>query len=143
MDDPRKYYKDTSMRLLGSFQLLELALKVYVGLSYKIIKTRVEGVIHFDYAENDLDDLPLGRLLNLFRKLNSNAELIARLQKLQAERNHIAHRSLLITMVSLYDRGAVEDKYIEYSILEDELTECLQAVNTESRQLKGRAQNAE
>ena len=76
MDDPRKYYKDTTMRLLGSFQLLEFALKVYVGLTYKIIKTRVEGVIHFDYAENDL-------------------------------------------------------------------TKCLQAVNTESRQLKGRAQNAE
>lgn len=142
MDDPRKYYKDTAMRLLGSFQLLEFALKVYVGLSYKVIQARVKDVVHFDYADNDLDDLPLGRLLSLFKKLNSNAELLARLQKLQTERNHIAHRSLLITMGSLYDRGAVEDKYIEYSILEDELTECLKAVNAESQQLKELAQNA-
>lgn len=127
------------MRLLGSFQLLEFALKLYVGLSYKVIKARVEGFVQFDYTENDLDDLPLGRLLNLFKKLNSNAELLARLQKLQTERNHIAHRSLLISMGSLYDMGACEDKHIEYLILEDELTECLQAVNAESRQLKERA----
>lgn len=130
------------MRLLGSFQLLEFALKIYVGLSYKIIQTRVKGLVHFDYTEDDLDDLPLGRLLNLFKKLNSNAELLGRLKNLQAERNHIAHRALLITMGSLYDSGTVEDKHIEYLMLEDELTECLQAVNAESRQLKDRAKHA-
>ncbi|MCZ8014495.1 MAG: hypothetical protein O9274_02240 [Limnobacter sp.] len=142
MDDPRKYYKDTTMRLLGRFQLLELALKVYVGVNYKVIQARVEGLIHFGYTEDDLSDLPLGRLLALFKKFNTNAELHARLQKLQTERNQIAHRSLLITMGSLYDRGAVEDKHIEYSMLEDELTECLQAVNAESKQLKKRVQSA-
>lgn len=45
-------------------------------------------------------------------------------------------------MGSLYDRGLVEDKYIEYSILEDELTECLQLLNDESRGLKERAHGA-
>lgn len=142
MDDLRKHYKDTTMRLLGSFQLLEFALKVYIGLSYKVIQARVEGLVHFGYTEDDLDDLPLGRLLSIFKKFNANAELSARLQQLVTERNHLAHRSLLITMGSLYDRGAVEDKFIEYSILEDELTECLKAVNAESRQLKARAQGA-
>lgn len=142
MEDPRKPYKETTLRLLGSFQLLELALKVYIGLSYKAIRVRVESVVHFDYSEDDLDDLPLGRLLSLFKKLNSNAELLARLQKLQTERNQIAHRSLLITMGLLYDKGAVEDKYIEYSMLEDELNECLQAVSAESRKLKERARQA-
>ena len=142
MDDQRKLYKDTTLRLLGSFQLLEFALKIYIGLSYKVVQTQVEGLVHFDYTEDDLNDLPLGRLLNLFKKLNSNSELLVRLQKLQSERNHIAHRSLLITMGPLYDRGAVEDKYNEYWILEDELVECLQALNNESRQLKERAKSA-
>ncbi len=142
MNDLRTHYKETTLRVLGEFQLLEFALKVYIGLSYKAIKLRVENIVHFDYTENDLDDLPLGRLISLFKKLNSNTALIKRLHALQTERNHIAHRSLLITMGSFYDRGLVEDKYLEYSILEDELTECLQALNSESRNLKERAQCA-
>lgn len=142
MNDLRTPYKDATLRVLGQFQLLEFALKLYIGLSYKAIKLHVGNVVHFDYTEDDLNDLPLGRLLNLFKKLNSNTEFVQRLQSLQTERNHIAHRSLLITMGSLYDRGLVEDKYIEYSILEDELTECLQLLNNESRSLKERARGA-
>jgi hypothetical protein len=142
MNDPRIHYKDTTLRVLGEFQLLEFALKIYIGLSYKAIKLRVENIVHFDYTENDLNDLPLGRLLSLFKKLNPNTALVQRLQVLQTERNHIAHRSLLITMGSMYDRGLVEDKYIEYTMLEDELTECLQLLNTESRSLKERARSA-
>ena len=78
------------MRLLGSFQLLEFALKIYIGLSYKVIQTRVENLVHFDNTEDDLNDLPLGRLLSLFKKLNSTSALLVRLQKLQSDRNHVA-----------------------------------------------------
>lgn len=128
--------------MLGYFQLLEFALKNYVGLSYDVIQARVNGIAHFDSTESNLDDLPLGRLLNLFKKLNSNAELLGRLQKLQAERNHISRLSLPTTMGPLYDRPATEDRYIEDLILEVELVECLQAVSFESKQLQERARHA-
>ena len=39
-------------------------------------------------------------------------------------------------MGPMYDRGAIEDKYVEYFWLEDELTECLQLVIEETRSLK-------
>ncbi len=142
MGDIRDHYKDTILRVLSKFQLLEFALKVYIGLGYKAVKARVDGVLHFDYTEADLDDLPLGRLLGLFRRLNASEELVKRMQALQAERNQIAHRSLLTTMGPLFDRGLVEDKHIEYSVLEDEVTECIQSVNDESRKLKARAQSS-
>jgi hypothetical protein len=142
MTDLREQYRATTLRILGNFQLLEFALKAYIGRCYKIIHSRVGGTILFDYSEKDVEDQPLGRLLGLFAKLNTNTELIARLRKLQTERNHIAHRSLLIAMSAAYDRGAVEDKYIEYVDLEDELVECLQGLIEENRQLKLRGQSA-
>jgi hypothetical protein len=142
MSDLRDQYRATTLRILGSFQLLEFALKAYIGRCYKIIHTRVGETFPFDYSAKDVEDQPLGRLLSLFSKLNANSDLVTRLRKLQAERNHIAHRSLLIAMGGRYDRGAVEDKYIEYIDLEDELTECLQAVIEENRQLKAKNQSA-
>jgi len=137
-DELRDRYRATTLRILGNFQLLEFALKEYIGHCYKVIRSRVRDTIHFDYSGKDVEDLPLGRLLGLYSKLNADSELLARMRKLQVERNHIAHGSLLIAMGSSYDRGAVEDKYIEYFDLEDELTECLQAVIAANRELRGK-----
>jgi hypothetical protein len=128
---------------LGAFQLLEFGLKAYVGRAYSVIKESVGDKMYFGYSAKDVEEFPLERLLNVFSKLSSNKDLLARLNKLRVERNHIAHRSLIITMGPLYDPGAVEDKYHEYFWLEDELTECLQLVIQEARKLanqpKGRA----
>ena len=136
MDDPRKSYKAVTLRILGSFQLLEFALKAYIGRAYSVIKKCVEERVHFGYSAKDVEEFPLERLLNVFSKLNTNKQLISRLNKLRVERNRVAHRSLIVTMGPMYDRGAIEDKYVEYFWLEDELTECLQLVIEETRSLK-------
>lgn len=140
MGDPRVAYKAATLRMLGSFQLLEFALKAYIGRAYSVIRSSVNEKVHFGYSAKDVEAFPLERLLNVFGKLNSNADLITRLNKLKDERNQLAHRSLLITMGSMYDQGAVEDKHNEYFWLEDELAECLAAVIAEGRALKERSQ---
>ena len=142
MENLKDSYKALTLRILGSFQLLEFALKTYIAHAYKIIKKSVDEKVHFDYSKKDIEELPLERLLNIFAKLNTNNELISRLNKLRIERNHIAHKALIITMGSMYDAGAVEDKYHEFFWLEDELSECLKLVIEEARLLKKRSQNA-
>lgn len=136
MHDLRDSYKATIMRILGNFQLLEFALKVYIGKTYLLIKNCVGDKVHFGYTAKDVESFALERLLNVFSKLNSNNELLTRLKNLKDERNHIAHKALIITMGAKYDQGAVEDKYIEYFTLEDELAECLKLVIEEVRSLK-------
>ncbi len=141
MDDPREAYKAAILRILGSFQLLEFALKAYIGGAYSVIKKSVVQKIDFDYSIKDVEEFPLERLLNIFSKLNANKELISRLNKLRTERNDIAHRALIVTMGSMYDRGTVEDKYLQYFLLEDELSDCLKLVIEEARLLKQRSKN--
>jgi|SRR5471030_1528601 len=135
MDDPREHYKTVTLRILGNFQLLEFALKTYIGRAYSVIRNCVGKKVPFDYSREDVEAYPLERLLTTFSKLNLNKELLVRLNKLREERNHIAHRSLIVTMGAMYDRGAVEDKCHEYFWLEDELAECLGLVIEEARSL--------
>ena len=142
MENPRESYKAVTLRILGGFQLLEFALKAYIGQVYITIKKSVGDKVHFGYTAKDVEEFPLERLLNVFSKLNANKELISRLNKLRLERNHIAHRSLIITMGPMYDAGAIEDKCLEYFWLEDELTECLKLVIEEARSIKQRSRNA-
>lgn len=136
MTEPREMYKAATLRIVGTFQLLEFALKAYIVRCYKVIGASVKGTLHFGYSAADVEAAPLERLLNVFSKLNANRELIDRLNKLKEERNHIAHRSLLVTMGLMYDYGAMEDKYIEYQFLEDEVTECLSHVIAEQKLIK-------
>ncbi|MBL8539485.1 MAG: hypothetical protein JNK68_03850 [Betaproteobacteria bacterium] len=135
MDESRDSYKRLILRILGNFQLLEFALKAYIGRAYSVIKSRVGDAIHFDYSEKDVESFPLERLLNTFSKLNTNKELVARLNKLREKRNHIAHTSLIVTMGTKYDPDAVEDKCDEYLLLEDELAQCLQLVIEEAQRI--------
>ena len=141
MDDHRENYKATVVRMLSNFQLIEFALKEYIGLAYRLISERIKDTLHFSYSGKDVESFPLERLINTFSKVNSNRDLISRLNKLRSARNQIAHRSLVVTMGSLYDPGEVEDKYIEYLWLEDELTECLKLTIEELRQLKSKSDN--
>jgi hypothetical protein len=141
MDDLRDRYKAITLRILGSFQLLEFALKKYIGNAYSIISTRVEGTLHFSYSSKDVESFPLERLINTFSKMNANKELVSRLNKLREERNHIAHKSLIMTFGPMYDSGAIEDKFHEYFWLEDELTDCLKLVISEARTLNENSKN--
>jgi hypothetical protein len=136
MKDLRESYKATTLRILGSFQLLEFALKVYIGKSYDVIKASVGEKFHFDYSIADVESFPLERLLTVFAKLNSNSDLIKRLNKMREKRNHIAHKSLLLTMGPMYDPAAIEDTHYDYFWLEDELAECLQLLIGETKLLK-------
>jgi len=140
MNDPRDSYKAATLRILGGFQLLEFALKTYIGRAYSVIRKSVGHKVHFAYYAKDVEEFPLERLLNVFSKLNANKELNSRLSKLRVERNHIAHRSLIVTMGSMYDPGAVEDKCLEYFWLEDELADCVKLIVEEMHLLKQRSQ---
>lgn len=135
MTDVRDSYKATTLRILANFQLLELALKIYVGRTYELIRARVGNRVHFDYSISDVENFPLERLLSVFGKLNGNAGLLKRLNKLRVDRNHVAHESLLVTMGTKHDKEVVQAKHREFFYLEDELSECLKLVLEETETL--------
>jgi hypothetical protein len=125
--------------ILTSFQLLELALKMYIGRSYELIGDLVKDKIHFDFSISDIESYPLERLLNLFAKLNANEELKKRLNKLRSERNYVAHEALIVSIGNNPNMDTLHKKAEEYFYLEDELAECLQLVVAEGKELVQRA----
>ncbi len=136
MKQEQQFYKDRTVSLLTSFQLLELSLKLYIGTSYDYIHMLVEDHIHFDFSISDVENYPLERLLTLFSKLNGNEELKKRLNKLRKERNYIAHEALLVTVGSNPNMDTLHKKAEDFFYLEDELSECLKLVTEEFSKLK-------
>ena len=136
--DRREFYESTTLRILAQFQLMEFALKHYIGFSYALIHKQLAGVAPFRYTLEDVENHPLERLLVIFAKLNDNAELQAKLNQLRSKRNHVAHRSLLVSMGKSRDNEAIEKASEEFFYLEDEVVECVQELLKELRQVKSK-----
>ncbi len=134
MKKAKEFYKDRTVGLLASFQLLELSLKIYIGKSYDLIHRLVRDHVHFDFSIGDVENYPLERLLNVFNKLNGNEELKKRLNKLRKKRNYIAHEALLVTIGSNPNMDTLHKKAEDFFYLEDELTECIQLLTNELKQ---------
>lgn len=116
-------YKSLSLKVLGSFQLLEFSLKLYIATAYKSIKEEVNGKIPFNYSYSDIKCHPLEKLINIFSKLNENKDLIDRLNKLREKRNRIAHTSLLCAydvFKEILDKD-IHENYADLLVVESEV----------------------
>jgi hypothetical protein len=51
-------------------------------------------------SNDELDELPLGRLISLLRKVLPGSNVLSDLERLRPERNHCAHRALVLCFIS-------------------------------------------
>jgi hypothetical protein len=118
------------LRLLSMFQTLELSLKFYIAAAYKRVKDALDGSLPFKYGYKDVENYPLERLLGVFAKLNDDAVLQSRMNKLVPKRNLVAHRALayrheVIADLLEIDRDAL---LVDLKLVEIELNECLKTL---------------
>jgi hypothetical protein len=129
-------YELATIRLLGGFQLVEEALKIYITLAYELIQDCLKEKIPFNYSASDVENFPLERLLNTFGKLSRSDELLVRLNKLRDVRNHVAHQSLVAVIGS--NERVVGDKISNFLELNHEVLECLRLLIVEIRALSNK-----
>jgi hypothetical protein len=101
-------------RSLAFFQVLEEALRIYVGLAEELIAAAVPYGVHLRPNPKALDTASLGRLAQLFRKYNRNDELLARISQLLQHRNHIAHSAFRRAMQGRFDSSIDLQAELDY-----------------------------
>lgn len=78
---------------LVGYQMVEEQLKSYICTAYKLIRNRTSDLFPFKYEDEEVDNYAMEKLINIFKKINENSELIQKLQKLPNNRNYIAHQA--------------------------------------------------
>lgn len=126
-------YKLQVLQALSEFQTIEFSLKLYISATYKIIKSKLDGQIPFDYSYKDIENHPLEKLLALFKKHNSNIHLQKRLGKLVSGRNVVAHKALIFSHPEIRDifGGELSEHHENVSSMAGELNECLKLLALE------------
>jgi len=110
MKNSKHEYFHEVAKSLGACQLVEFELKLYIAQAFDVIKKRVDNVVHFDFSGDDYQSASLDRLINGFKKLTSNVNLVRELEKFKSKRDFIAHRAIISC---LDPDGSVMESYAE------------------------------
>jgi len=87
-------YMNTAQRVVLQFQFVEEALKAYISVVRDILQASIPAEIDFRQSHEEIDSMPLGRLIQTFGRYTRNQELLRQLTQLTPLRNHVAHKAL-------------------------------------------------
>ncbi len=97
-------YRKELHKALEKCQFIEETLRMCIFSAVEIARLQVSPHFPVRYKSEDIAKLPLGALVSIFAKINSDTALHQSLREITRERNDVAHRSLLFTLGELKDK---------------------------------------
>jgi hypothetical protein len=94
-----RYLHQAQFALFGC-QMVEEALKSLLMFARDINCIASAEYAPVSESNDELDELPLGRLISLLRKVLPGSNVLSDLERLRPERNHCAHRALVLCFMS-------------------------------------------
>ena len=89
----RDFYLEVAFALSGC-QLVEQELKLYLTDALDLAKKCIGDRLPFKFNGEDYNNSSLERLIDAFRKLSNNPDLISALNKFKEERNFLSHKAI-------------------------------------------------
>ena len=89
---------DALLALVLDFQLVEEGLKRYLERAFDLIRSRTSDLLNFGFDRSSVNDWPLGRLIDNFKKYSGDKQLAKDLEALRPYRNYCAHRAFMEIM---------------------------------------------
>jgi len=132
------FYQRVAHALAGC-QLVEQELKLYISEAFELVQKFVGNRLAFTMSGEDYEDTPLGRLIDVFRKLSDNAQLVSDLRKFKAERDFLSHKGIThcLDRDGELDRMAVADFEIRLKKIQPEADRLCTAIHEEANRFRG------
>ncbi len=124
---------------LSGCQLVEQQLKLYITEALELAKKCIGEKMPFKMVGNDYADSSLERLIEIFKKLTDNEELVTDLRRFKNERNFLSHKG--ITHCLDYEGELFHSTAIEFQERLDAIQEDAQrlydAIHEEANKFRG------
>ncbi|MBD8722148.1 hypothetical protein IFT43_02070 [Oxalobacteraceae sp. CFBP 13708] len=123
---------------LSGCQLVEQQLKSYITDALDFIRKRLAGKLPFKMNGDDYEDAPLGRLIDVFKKLSDNETLVRDLTRFKTERNFLSHKGIshCIDPDGELFQTTAQDFEKRLSAIEKEAQRLLVAINDEGNNFR-------
>lgn len=126
-----QYLREAQFALFGC-QMVEETLKstlMYVREINLIIPTEF---IPIDKADDELDELPLGPLIKLYERAFPNSSVTLSLKALRPERNHCAHRALILCFMDVVKNDfSLQDEFSRVECIRKQAWLCFELLKAD------------
>ncbi len=123
---------------LSGCQLVEQELKLYITEALELVTRCINGRMTFEMKGDDYADASLERLIQTFKKLTDNKELVKDLNKFKDERNFLSHRGITHCL-SYYEEelshSTVEEIMPRLAAIESEADRLRMAIHVEANKI--------
>ena len=126
------YFREVSLAAMR-FQHIEECLKMCLANCFGIIRLGLNGKVAFNLTYKDVENLPLGPLINEFKKYTTNSVLLKNLRGLPKKRNYIAHNAYLLTVDEQHNSEAITKEIKKVAEISRQARQVLQELFEESR----------
>lgn len=90
--------------------MVEEALKSFLVYARDVNRIAPAEYASISKSDDELDEMPLSGLIALFRRAVPSSCVLSNLERLRPERNHCAHRALVLCFMSDVDPGISLEK---------------------------------
>ena len=124
------------MRALAFMQMIEEALRLYVGTAEELIAAAVPYGVPFRVSRKEINRAALGKITTMFEKVNRNEDLIKDLRELPEHRNYLAHAAFMQSVRGIHDESIDLEYAKKHAIaVGDRAEKLLTTVGQEMRSL--------
>ena len=127
-----QYYRDAASHTLAGFQLIEESLKSYIGYYHEMVRRLLPAEVAYRYSRADVQNAALGKLVNIFGKINPNEMLICQLRAHIKVRDELAHTAFLHLYGELPPQQELKSRASSFIQVSKNLGELLGNLNEES-----------
>ncbi|MDP3696007.1 MAG: hypothetical protein Q8R42_07835 [Desulfocapsaceae bacterium] len=106
-------YIEAASKAMLTFQMIEEALKICIGLSYQIIQATVKSPVQYRFSVKSINNAAMGRLISMYEEITSTPELANDLRKITEWRNFFAHNAFRHALLASTDNSPFSQHSIE------------------------------
>ena len=96
----KERYLHEAQFALFACQMVEETLKSILMYAREVNASSPAEFVLIQKTNEELDELPLGKLIKLYERVSPSSNVTPNLQVLRPERNHCAHRALVLCFMS-------------------------------------------
>lgn len=106
-------YIHAASNAMLTFQMIEEALKICIGLSYQIIAMSAQSPVHFRFDPKAINAAAFGKLISMYEVVTSTPEVAVDLRKLVQWRNFFAHNAFRHELLARSGSSPFESHSVE------------------------------
>jgi len=128
-------HKEATSDLIVSFQFIEEMLRKQLEFTFDIVRLKLDDLLPFKFDYSTYEKAALGRLIDAFKNISNDDDLIEELGRLTKYRNKAAHNCFILPDEHVDDVDYLKNEIDEFKKIDERAEKVFHQLEERVREL--------